>query len=65
MVSQIREACKNAKTLNMADFNYPDTSIDSDKNCFRAKETNKFEKIAKDLFSKQCADQFYWLGAIL
>lgn len=58
MVSQIRKACKNAKTLNMADFNYPDTSIDLDKNCFRAKETNVPEKGAKDLFSKQSADQF-------
>lgn len=42
----------------MADFNYPDIGIDLDKNCFRAKETNVFEKVAKDLFSKQCADQF-------
>lgn len=42
----------------MVDFNYPDTSIDLDKNGFRAKETNAFEKVAKDLFSKQCADQF-------
>lgn len=61
MVSQIRETCKNAKTLNMADFNYPDIGIDLDKNCFRAKETNVFEKVAKDLFSKQCADQFQCL----
>lgn len=58
MVSQIRGACKNAKTLNMVDFNYPDTSIDFGENSFRAKETNLFEKVAKDLFSKQCADQF-------
>lgn len=55
MLSQIREACKNAKTLNMADFNYTDTSIDLDKNILRTKGTNVIEKAAKDLFSKQCA----------
>jgi len=55
MVSQIREACKNAKTLNTADFNYPYTSVDLDKNCFRAKETNVFEKIAKGfIFQAMC-----------
>lgn len=58
MVSKITGPCKNAKPLNMAGFNYPDTSIDLGKNSFRAKETNMFEKAAKDLFSKQCADQF-------
>lgn len=42
----------------MVDFNYPDTDIDLYKNCFRAKETNVFEKVVKDFFFKQCADQF-------
>lgn len=56
MLSQIRKACKNAKTFNMADFNYTDTSIDLDKNIFRTKGTNVFEKVAKDLFSRQRAE---------
>lgn len=58
MVSQIREAYRYAKTLNIAVFNYPDTAIDLSKNCFRDKEANVFEKVVKGLISRQCADQF-------